>query len=62
MDLSKKIIVTYKGSKYDITNFLRKHPGGVDILLENSQKDIEQLMAKYEHSIHAYKLLELYKI
>lgn len=57
-----KIIVKYKGSQYDITNFVKKHPGGKKILLENNGQDIEQMMIDNEHSMHAYELLEKYKI
>lgn len=59
---SEKIIVIYKGSKYDITNFIRKHPGGKAVLLENNGADIEKLMLENEHSAYAYSLLEKYKI
>lgn len=60
--LIEKNIVTYKGSQYDITDFIRKHPGGKAILIQNNGKDIEQLMLENEHSAHAYELLEKYKI
>uniref|UniRef100_A0A6G6ACU0 Cytochrome b5-like protein n=1 Tax=Borely moumouvirus TaxID=2712067 RepID=A0A6G6ACU0_9VIRU len=57
-----KIIVTFKGSKYDITNFIKRHPGGKQILIDNNGKDIENLMLEYEHSKNAYLILEKYKI
>ena len=57
-----KVVVTFKGSKYDISNFVRKHPGGKTILLDNNGKDVEQLMLENEHSDHAYKTLDKYKI
>ena len=57
-----KVIVTFKGSEYDITNFIKRHPGGKQILLDNNGKDIEELMLANEHSSHAYQLLERYKI
>ncbi|AFX92855.1 cytochrome B5 [Acanthamoeba polyphaga mimivirus] len=59
---SDQIIVTYKGSKYNITEFLRRHPGGKQILIDNNGKDIEKLMLEYEHSNNAYRMLEKYKI
>ncbi len=58
----KRIIVQYHKSSYDITDFAKKHPGGKKILLENNGKDIEKLMIDNDHSDHAYKLLEKYKI
>lgn len=57
-----RVIVTFRDEKYDITDFVKKHPGGKQILLENNGKDVEQLMAENEHSERAYKLLEKYKI
>lgn len=57
-----KVIVTYKGSTYNISDFVRKHPGGKKVLLENNGKDVEKLMLENEHSEHAYQLLEKYKI
>lgn len=57
-----KVIVYFKGNKYDITQFLLKHPGGKNILEQNNGNDIEELMKYYEHSKYAYQLLEQYKI
>lgn len=57
-----KIIVSFRGDKYDITDFLRKHPGGKNVLIKNNGKDIEELMAEYEHSKNAYLILSKYKI
>lgn len=61
---SKKdcVVVTLKGQKYDITDFIKKHPGGKEILRENIGKDIEQQMLDAGHSDHAYKILDRYKI
>jgi cytochrome b involved in lipid metabolism len=59
---SSRIIVTYKGSKYDITDFVSKHPGGKTVLIENKGKDVEKLMADNDHSANAYKILNDYKI
>lgn len=59
---TEKIIVNYKNSSYDITTFIKKHPGGKKYLIENNGKDIEQLMIDNDHSHHAYKLLDKYKI
>jgi cytochrome b involved in lipid metabolism len=59
---NRHIIVTYKGSKYDITDFISKHPGGKTILLKNNGKNIEQSMLQNEHSTNAYETLEKYRI
>ncbi|AYV84960.1 MAG: hypothetical protein Satyrvirus1_46 [Satyrvirus sp.] len=58
----ERIIVMYKNAKYDITDFVKKHPGGKMVLLNNNGKDIEKLMLDNEHSQHAYDILEKYKI
>jgi cytochrome b involved in lipid metabolism len=57
-----KIIILFKGEEYDITDFVKKHPGGKQVLLDNNGKDIEKLMFENEHSTHAYNILEKYKI
>lgn len=59
---SDKVIVTYKESKYNITDFVKKHPGGKAILLQNNGKDVEQLMFDNGHTEKAYLILEKYKI
>jgi cytochrome b involved in lipid metabolism len=56
------VIVDFQGQKYDITSFLKKHPGGAEILRENNGKDIETLMMDNDHSNKAYQILEKYKI
>lgn len=61
-DKIPQIIVTYKGDKYNITNFIKKHPGGKTVLINNNGNDIEKLMLENEHSESAYKILERYKI
>ena len=58
----KQIIVKFQGDSYDITDFLKKHPGGVDILVENNGKDIEQVMKDIGHTADAYDMLKQYKI
>uniref|UniRef100_A0A6C0LSA1 Cytochrome b5 heme-binding domain-containing protein n=1 Tax=viral metagenome TaxID=1070528 RepID=A0A6C0LSA1_9ZZZZ len=56
------IIVYYKGGKYDITNFLTKHPGGKNAIIDFNGEDVEKSMAENKHSTGAYNLLEKYKI
>ena len=58
----KKIIVTYKGANYDITDFVVLHPGGKDVLVKNNGNDVEQLMLDNQHSENAHETLEKYKI
>ena|SRR5271154_773169 len=57
-----KVIVTYKGSRYNITNFVIHHPGGKKVLINQNGKDVEQLMLENMHSDDAYTILAEYKI
>lgn len=57
--------VIYKGSVYDITNFLEKHPGGAELILDKAGKDITDLFEDdnfHNHSSAAHNLLRNYKI
>lgn len=56
------VIVNFKGSKYNITDYIVKHPGGKKVLLDNNGKDIEKLMLENKHSNNAYEILEKYRI
>lgn len=59
---SSRIIVKYQGASYDITDFLKKHPGGADILVENNGQDIEKVMQDIGHTAEAYAKLAEYRI
>jgi hypothetical protein len=61
-DTTNKIIVTFKGSSYDVTSFIKFHPGGKKVLMDNNGNDVEALMLKHKHSIHAYDTMKKYKI
>eukprot|EP00798_Chlamydomonas_sp_ICE-L_P015714 gene15714-21826_t len=39
--------VAFKGKVYDITRYMNFHPGGADILLKSSGRDVTTLFAKY---------------
>ncbi|EAA12532.2 cytochrome b5-like [Anopheles arabiensis] len=47
---------------YDITNFLRLHPGGHDVLVENAGRDATIAFLNAGHSAMAIKSLKLYEI
>ena len=56
------VVIKFKDNKYDITDFIKKHPGGKQVLFENNGNDVEKIMIENEHSTHAYEVLEKYKI
>lgn len=60
--VEEKLIVKYKSELFDITNFISKHPGGVNTLYGYNQKNIEEKFHSVEHSPAAKYLLNEYKI
>lgn len=52
----------YKGEKYDLTQYIDKHPGGSFIIETMKGKDIEEAMQSSGHSANAYRLLEKFKV
>jgi 4-hydroxysphinganine ceramide fatty acyl 2-hydroxylase len=62
---ASKCWVSRRGKVYDITTFLKDHPGGDDVILEHAGKDVEEVMKdkmEHEHSESAYEMLEEYII
>ena len=57
-----KVVIKFKNNQYDITDFIKKHPGGKQVLFENNGNDVEKIMIENEHSDYAYKVLEKFKI
>ncbi|XP_067938340.1 cytochrome b5-like isoform X2 [Watersipora subatra] len=47
---------------YDVTTFLKQHPGGDEILLEHAGSDCTTAFQEKGHSAGAVKLLAKYKI
>lgn len=58
----KSIWVVYKGSVYDVTNFISEHPGGEEVILDNAGKDMTDEFDNIGHSSKAHELLSTYKI
>lgn len=57
--------VIYNGFVYNITEFLEKHPGGAELILDKGGKDITELFEDenfHKHSSAAHNLLREYKI
>lgn len=62
MDESGKFPVKYDNVKYDIANFLRKHPGGVNYLNGFRKGEVKKRMEETEHSSYAKYLLREYMV
>jgi len=57
--------VSRGGKVYDITIFLKDHPGGDDVILNIAGRDVEEIMRDtmgHVHSESAYEMLEEYVI
>lgn len=57
--------VANNGRVFDVTDFVSRHPGGRDILLKSSGKDVTETMNDpniHKHSSVAYSLLNKYSI
>ncbi|KAF8648173.1 hypothetical protein AX16_006369 [Volvariella volvacea WC 439] len=57
--------ISRKGKVYDVTGFLKDHPGGDDYILNWAGKDVEEIMkdkGEHEHSDSAYEMLEEYVV
>lgn len=60
--VQEKFIVEYKKNHYDITEFMSKHPGGVNTLTGFNRKNIEEKFRSVDHSSAAEYLLNEYKL
>lgn len=54
--------VKYESRRYEISNFLRNHPGGVNYVETYKDKDITNRMKQVNHSKSAFYLLKEYNI
>ena len=57
--------VIHKDKVYDVTEFVKRHPGGEDVLLDNAGQNVSEIMssiAPHQHSSAAYQILQKYYI
>lgn len=54
--------VNFNGYEYDLKQFLRDHPGGVNTLRMFKGQSVLQAMEKYGHSTSAYHMLNDFKV
>lgn len=54
--------VDFDGAKYDIKQFLRDHPGGVNTLAKYRGKSVAQAMSAFGHSSTAYHMLKDFRV
>lgn len=62
MSQDGQLIVEYNKSSYNISDFISKHPGGVNTLRNLKNQAIDEKLLKYQHSESALNLLNQYKI
>lgn len=62
MVYEKDFNVKHVGDTYEINEFLRNHPGGVNYIKPYKEKDVTRRMLDTQHSNAAFYLLREYKI
>ncbi|KOC66145.1 putative cytochrome b5 2 [Habropoda laboriosa] len=58
----KDLWIIYKDGVYDVTKFLKEHPGGEEVLIDLAGKDATKCFDDVGHTIEAIQLRETYKI
>ena len=55
------VLIIQNEKVYNVTDFVGRHPGGADVLLQNLGKDVTQVMeSHHKHSKAAYQILSKY--
>ena len=54
--------IVYKDGVYDLTKFLKEHPGGEEVLVNLAGRDATKCFDDVGHSVEAVYLREIYKI
>jgi cytochrome b involved in lipid metabolism len=57
-----KVIVYYQNEPYDVTNYIKRHPGGDNVIVKMNGKDVTADMKEIGHSKGAYRILEKFKV
>ncbi|KAH8302502.1 hypothetical protein KR044_007502 [Drosophila immigrans] len=58
----KPVWIIYKGNVYDVSSFVKDHPGGAELILEVAGKDATKAFNGAGHSSDAVNDLKKYKI
>ncbi|XP_014100762.2 cytochrome b5 [Bactrocera oleae] len=58
----KPVWIIIKESVYDVTKFIKEHPGGEESILEYAGKDATKAFNEVGHSTDAIKEMKSYKI
>ncbi|XP_061399467.1 cytochrome b5 [Musca vetustissima] len=58
----KPVWIIIKGDVYDVTKFVKEHPGGEELLLEYAGKEATKAFNEVGHSIDAIQQMKSYKI
>ncbi|XP_018300652.1 cytochrome b5 isoform X1 [Mycetomoellerius zeteki] len=61
-ETSKDIWIIIHNNVYNVTPFLNEHPGGEEVLLEQSGRDATEAFEDIGHSTDARQMMESYKI
>ncbi|XP_005178652.1 cytochrome b5 [Musca domestica] len=58
----KPVWIIIKGDVYDVTTFVKEHPGGEDLIIEYAGRDATKAFNDVGHSIDAIQQMKSFKI
>jgi len=62
-EITGKILIVYQDDVFDVTNYLKDHPGGKEILLLANGKVVDKIFDKYHYPLgDAPKIMKKFKI
>ena len=59
---SDKVLIVIEDGVYDVSEFRKIHPGGVDVLTALMGRDATGAFAAVGHSTRAHSMMEKYKV